>query len=96
MGGYPRAKDLATITAPVVCTYGSRSRTYMRAITRALARAIPTATLREIDGAAHAVMFDTPGNFVQVIVEAMRSSEMVKAASHGEDSVRSGADERCT
>ena len=79
MGSYPRPKDLATITAPVVCTYGSRSRTYMRAITRALARAIPTATLREIDGAAHAVMFYTPGNFVQVIVEAMRSSELRSA-----------------
>jgi pimeloyl-ACP methyl ester carboxylesterase len=76
MGGYPRAKDLATITAPVVCTYGSRSRSYMRSITRALAQAIPTATVREIDGTAHAVPFDAPGNFVQVIVEAMRSSEV--------------------
>ena len=75
MGGYPRPGNLATITAPVVCTYGSRSRGYMRAITRALAQAIPTATVREIDGAAHAVAFDAPGNFVQVIVEAMRSSE---------------------
>ena len=75
MGGYPRSGNLATITAPVVCTYGSRSRGYMRAITRALAQAIPTATVREIDGAAHAVAFDAPGNFVQVIVEAMRSSE---------------------
>jgi pimeloyl-ACP methyl ester carboxylesterase len=37
MGGYPRPQDLATITAPVVCTYGSRSRSYMRAITRSLA-----------------------------------------------------------
>jgi len=75
MGGYPRPGNLATITAPVVCTYGSRSRGYMRAITRALAQAIPAATVREIDGAAHAVAFDAPGNFVQVIVEAMRSSE---------------------
>jgi len=75
MGGYPRPENLATISAPVVCTYGSRSRGYMRAITCALAQAIPTATVREIDGAAHAVAFDAPGNFVQVIVEAMRSSE---------------------
>jgi pimeloyl-ACP methyl ester carboxylesterase len=44
----------------------------MRSITRSLARAIPTASLREIDGAAHAVPFDAPGNFAQVIVEAMR------------------------
>jgi pimeloyl-ACP methyl ester carboxylesterase len=76
MGSYPRAQDLATITAPVVCTYGSRSRSYMRHLTRSLARAIPMATVREIDGTAHAVPFDAPGNFAQVIVEAMRSSEV--------------------
>jgi pimeloyl-ACP methyl ester carboxylesterase len=73
MGGYPCGRDLATITAPVVCTYGSRSRGYMRSITRSLARAMPTARVREIDGAAHAVPFDAPGNFAQVVAEAMRS-----------------------
>jgi pimeloyl-ACP methyl ester carboxylesterase len=73
--GYPRPRGLAKITAPFVCTYGSRSPSYMRPITRALARAIPTATVREIDGAAHAVTFDAPGNFVRVIVDAIRSSE---------------------
>ena len=76
MGGYPSAQDLAEITAPVVCTYGSRSRGYMRSITRALAQAIPTASVREIDGAAHAVLFDAPTNFARVIAEAMRSSEV--------------------
>ena len=76
MGGYPRGQDLATITAPVVCTYGSRSRSYMRPLTRSLARAVPTASVREIDGTAHAVPFDAPGSFAQVIVEAMRSSEV--------------------
>jgi pimeloyl-ACP methyl ester carboxylesterase len=75
MGGYPRAKELAKIACPVVCTYGSRSGNYMRAITRSLARAIPTATLREIDGTAHAVPFDAPANFASVIVEAIRSSQ---------------------
>ena len=79
MGGHPRAHDLATITAPVVCTYGSRSRSYMRPLTRSLAHAIPTATVREIDGTAHAVPFDAPGNFAQVIVEAMRSSQVRSA-----------------
>ena len=74
MGSYPSAKALARITAPVVCTYGSRSRSYMRAVTRSLARAIPSATVGEIDGAAHAVAFDAPGNFAHVIAEAMRSS----------------------
>src|SRR5215468_6777961 len=73
MGSYPRAQDLATITAPVVCTYGSRSRSYMRPLTRSLARAIPTASVREIDGTAHAVPFDAPGDFARIIVETMRS-----------------------
>jgi pimeloyl-ACP methyl ester carboxylesterase len=76
MGGYPRAQDLAAITPPVVCTYGSRSRSFMRPLTRSLARAIPTATVREIDGTAHAVPFDAPGAFAQVIVQAMSSSEV--------------------
>jgi pimeloyl-ACP methyl ester carboxylesterase len=76
MGGYPRAQDLARITAPVVCTYGSRSRSYMRPLTRSLAHAIPTAMVREIEGTAHAVPFDAPGSFAQVITEAMRSSKV--------------------
>ena len=76
MGGYPRSKDLATITAPVVCTFGARSRSYMRPLTRSLARAIPAARVREIDGTAHAVPFDAPAAFARVIVDAMRSSEV--------------------
>ena len=76
MGGHPGPHDLAKITAPVVCTYGSRSRSYMRAVTRSLAQAIPTARVGEIEGAAHAVAFDAPGNFAQVIVQAMPSSKV--------------------
>ena len=72
MGGYPSPQDLATIAAPVVCTYGSRSRSYMRAVTRSLAHAIPATSVREIGGAAHAVAFDAPGNFAQVIAEVIR------------------------
>jgi pimeloyl-ACP methyl ester carboxylesterase len=75
MGGYPRAQDLATITAPVVCTYGSRSRGYMRPLTRSLAQAIPAASVREIGGTAHAVPFDAPGSFAQVIAETIRPSK---------------------
>jgi pimeloyl-ACP methyl ester carboxylesterase len=81
MGSYPHAPDLATITAPVVCTYGSRSRSYMRPLTRALAHAIPTATVREIGGTAHAVPFDAPGSFAQVIAEAMRSGDSAHAGA---------------
>jgi pimeloyl-ACP methyl ester carboxylesterase len=80
MGSYPRGQDLATITVPVVCTYGSRSRTYMRSLTCSLARAIPAATVREIDGSAHAVPFDAPGSFAQVISEAMRSTKARSAS----------------
>jgi pimeloyl-ACP methyl ester carboxylesterase len=47
----------------------------MRPITRSLARTIPTAKVREIDGDSHAVAFDAPGNFAQVIVNAIHSSE---------------------
>ena len=81
MGSYPRAQDLATITAPVVCTYGSRSRSYMRPLTRSLAQAIPTATVREIDGTAHAVPFDAPGTFAQVIVGAIRPGDGAEAGA---------------
>lgn len=74
LAGYPRAAALAGITVPTVCTYGGRSADYMVAVTRALARAIPTARLREIDGAGHAVPFDAPAAFVDVIVETIRDS----------------------
>ena len=57
-------------------TTKTRSPCHMRAVTRSLAQAIPTARVGEIDGAAHAVAFDAPGNFAQVIVEAMPSSEV--------------------
>ena len=36
----------------------------------------PSGEVREIDGAAHTVPFDAPGNFARVIAEAMRSSEV--------------------
>jgi pimeloyl-ACP methyl ester carboxylesterase len=76
IGGYLHRKDMAKLTTPIVCTYGSRSLNYMRSITHSLAQAIPTAAIREIDGAAHAVAFDAPDDFVEVIVEAIRSTEI--------------------
>ena len=80
MGGYPSPQGLATIAAPVLCTYGSRSRSYMRAVTRSLAHAIPSASVREIGAAAHAVAFDAPGNFAQVIAEVIH----VRAGGDGD------------
>ncbi len=73
IGGYPPPKDLATISPAVVCTYGARSDPSMAHITRSLARVIPTASVREIEGAGHAVAFDAPANFVKVIIEAIHS-----------------------
>lgn len=75
LGSYPSRARLANMTTPVVCTYGSRSRSYMRAITRSLAQAIPTAALREVDGAAHAVPFDAPGLFARIIADEIHAGE---------------------
>lgn len=72
VGGYPSAKELATITRPVLCTYGARSNKPLVRVARSLARAIPVAQLSEIDGAGHAAAFDAPANFAQVITEAIR------------------------
>lgn len=73
IGSYPPPKKLATITSPVVCAHGARSDPTMAAIARSLARAIPGARLREIEGAGHAVAFDAPAAFVKVIAEAVPS-----------------------
>jgi pimeloyl-ACP methyl ester carboxylesterase len=73
IGDYPHLRDLARVQTPVVCTYGARSVAGMARLTRALARAIPTATVREIAGAGHAVAFDAPGAFVEAIAEGVRA-----------------------
>ena len=74
VGGYPSAKELATITRPVLCTYGARSNKPLVRVGSSLARAIPTARVTEIQGAAHAAAFDAPANFVKVIIEAIHSA----------------------
>jgi 3-oxoadipate enol-lactonase len=74
VGGYPSAKELATVTRPVLCAYGARSNTPLVRVARSLARVIPTAHLTEIRGAAHAAAFDAPANFVEVIADAARLS----------------------
>ena len=74
VGGYSSTKELATITRPVLCTYGARSNKPLVRVARSLARVISTAQLSEIQGAAHAAAFDAPANFVRVIAEAARSS----------------------
>jgi pimeloyl-ACP methyl ester carboxylesterase len=68
---YPTAADLATISVPVLCSYGERSPAFMRPLVTSLAAAIPGATTREIAGAAHAAAFDAPDAFVGLIADAM-------------------------
>jgi pimeloyl-ACP methyl ester carboxylesterase len=74
ISGYPSARELGTITRPVVCTHGARSAKTMVRVTHTLAGAIPTATVTEIEGAAHAAAFDAPTNFAQVIADAACSN----------------------
>jgi pimeloyl-ACP methyl ester carboxylesterase len=74
IAAYPSAADLATIKVPVICTYGSRSPNNIVALVRSLAAAIPTATTRQIDGAAHAAPFDAAANFIQVIADCMTTA----------------------
>ena len=69
---YPTAADLARVEVPVVCTYGARSPDSMCRLVESLASAIPTATLRRIEGAGHAAPFDATSTFVDVIVDAIR------------------------
>jgi pimeloyl-ACP methyl ester carboxylesterase len=71
---YPSATDLATITVPVVCSYGSRSASNIVALVRSLAAAIPTATARRIDGAGHAAPFDATTNFVRLAADSMSAA----------------------
>ena len=71
IGVYPSAADLATIEAPVVCSYGARSPESMVRLVRSLAAAIPTASTHRIDGAGHAAPFDATDNFVTLISNAV-------------------------
>src|SRR5262249_52985570 len=68
---YPSAADLATITVPVVCSYGSRSQPNIVTLVHSLAAAIATATTRQVDGAGHAAPFDATANFVQLIADSV-------------------------
>jgi pimeloyl-ACP methyl ester carboxylesterase len=74
IGSYPSAKDLATIGVPVVCTYGGRGPDWMFRVTRSLAAAIPTASVRRIEAAGHAAPFDATTNFVEVIADSISVS----------------------
>jgi 3-oxoadipate enol-lactonase len=70
---YPTAQQLATVTTPIVCSYGSRSSMKMVRVTRKLASVIPTATFCQIDGGGHAAPFDAPESFAQALMDASRA-----------------------
>ena len=72
IGSYPSAAELATVKVPVVCSYGARSPTSMVGLVRSTAAAIPGARTQRIEGAGHAVAFDAPTTFVQLIADTMR------------------------
>lgn len=68
---YPTADDLASITVPVVCSYGSCSAKNIVALVQGLAAAIPAASTREIEGGGHAAPFDATANFVRLIADSI-------------------------
>jgi pimeloyl-ACP methyl ester carboxylesterase len=74
IGNYPSPTDLASVQVPVLCTYGARSPTFMPALVRSLASAIPTSRTHQIEGAGHAAPFDATAEFVQLIADTITSS----------------------
>jgi pimeloyl-ACP methyl ester carboxylesterase len=81
IGRYPSPADLATVRVPAVCSYGARSPDSMFHFARALAAAIPTATIRRVEGAGHAVAFDAPSAFVQLIADTITPDGKVTTAA---------------
>jgi pimeloyl-ACP methyl ester carboxylesterase len=77
---YPSNTDLATVGVPVICSYGSRSPRNMARLTESLAAAIPTARVREIEGAGHAAPFDATNRFVQLVAGALAVTSRATAA----------------
>jgi pimeloyl-ACP methyl ester carboxylesterase len=73
---YPTAADLATLSVPVVCSYGARSPDFMVSCTRSFAAAIPEARVRRIEGAAHAVAFDAADAFARLIADTICNGDM--------------------
>ena len=75
INSYPAAEDLANVETPVLCSYGARSPATMFRLVRALAAAMPAAKTRRIEGAGHAAPFDATTDFVQLVADAVTSSD---------------------
>jgi pimeloyl-ACP methyl ester carboxylesterase len=63
--------DAGSITVPVVCGYGSRSRSHHQQATQRLARALPGGELHCIDGSSHGAHLSHPGAFARLIRRAL-------------------------
>jgi pimeloyl-ACP methyl ester carboxylesterase len=74
VGAYPKARELAQVTRPVLCTCGDRSAGTMHDVTLALVRSVPTATFRSVAKAGHALAFDSPAGMISAIEDAVRST----------------------
>jgi pimeloyl-ACP methyl ester carboxylesterase len=71
IGAYPSRRQLASVDRPVVCSCGDRSTKTIVRVTRSLAKALPIATFRQIEGAGHAAPFDAPANFAQAVLDTL-------------------------
>ena len=63
--------DAGSITIPVVCGYGSRSRPHHQEATQSLAGALPRGELHRIDGSSHGAHLSHPGAFARLIRRAL-------------------------
>jgi pimeloyl-ACP methyl ester carboxylesterase len=71
IGNYPSPAELATVSVPVVCSYGARSPDSMRRFARSLAAAIPAGRTHRVEGAGHAAPFDATSDFVRLVAAAI-------------------------
>jgi pimeloyl-ACP methyl ester carboxylesterase len=63
--------DAASITVPVVCGYGSRSRPHHREGTQTLAASLARGELHCIEGSSHGAHLSHPGGFARLIRRAL-------------------------
>jgi pimeloyl-ACP methyl ester carboxylesterase len=70
IGGYPSARQMRAVERPVVCSCGERSSPTIVTVTRALAKAVPTASFAVVEGAGHAAPFDAPREFARMVLDA--------------------------
>ncbi|HSS10593.1 MAG TPA: alpha/beta hydrolase, partial [Acidimicrobiales bacterium] len=70
--------DAASITIPVVCGYGSRSRPHQKQGTRHLAEALPLGELHCIEGSTHGAHLSHPGAIATLIRRALARRDEAK------------------